>query len=215
MNIETLKKQAAEKAVEQVQSGMVLGLGTGSTTRYAVIKIGELWQAEDLTDIVALPTSEKTAEVAQSYGIPLTTLDQQPKLDLAIDGADEVEDLLHRLAAADDPRVGEWAAGLDLLLKAAHLLAELPLADDPLHAHGGRLEVERLLDEVVGVGSDRRDRRLEGGEGGHHDDRELRVVGRDLLTEGDPVHPRHLQVGEHRVEDLVRRGEQREGLRRR
>ncbi|MCB0222564.1 MAG: ribose 5-phosphate isomerase A [Anaerolineae bacterium] len=95
MNIETLKKQTAEKAVEQVQSGMVLGLGTGSTTRYAVIKIGELWQAGDLTDIVALPTSEKTAELAQSYGIPLTTLDQQPKLDLAIDGADEVDPQLN------------------------------------------------------------------------------------------------------------------------
>ncbi|MCB9078837.1 MAG: ribose 5-phosphate isomerase A [Anaerolineaceae bacterium] len=95
MNIETLKKQAAEKAVEQVQSGMVLGLGTGSTTRYAVIKIGELWQAGDLTDIVALPTSVQTAELAQTYGIPLTSLDQQPKLDLAIDGADEVDPQLN------------------------------------------------------------------------------------------------------------------------
>lgn len=95
MNLEALKKQAAEKAVEQVQSGMVLGLGTGSTTRYAIIKIGELWQAGDLTDIVALPTSEKTVELAQSYGIPLTTLDKQPKLDLAIDGADEVDPQLN------------------------------------------------------------------------------------------------------------------------
>ncbi|MCB0195318.1 MAG: ribose 5-phosphate isomerase A [Anaerolineae bacterium] len=95
MNIEILKKKAAEKAVEHVQSGMVLGLGTGSTTRYAIIKVGELWQAGDLTDIVAVPTSEKTAELAQSYGIPLTTLDQNPKLDLAIDGADEVDPALN------------------------------------------------------------------------------------------------------------------------
>lgn len=91
MTIETLKKKAAEKAVEQVQSGMVLGLGTGSTTRYAVMKIGELWQAGELADIVGVPTSEKTVELAQSYGIPLTTLDQHPQLDLAIDGADEVD----------------------------------------------------------------------------------------------------------------------------
>ena len=95
MNIEILKKKAAEKAVEHVQSGMVLGLGTGSATRYAIIKVGELWQAGDLTDIVAVPTSEKTAELAQSYGIPLTTLDQNPKLDLAIDGADEVDPALN------------------------------------------------------------------------------------------------------------------------
>ena len=95
MTIETLKKKAAEKAVEQVQSGMVLGLGTGSTTRYAVMKIGELWQAGELTDIVGVPTSEKTVELAQSYSIPLTTLDQHPQLDLAIDGADEVDPALN------------------------------------------------------------------------------------------------------------------------
>ncbi|MCB0214097.1 MAG: ribose 5-phosphate isomerase A, partial [Anaerolineae bacterium] len=95
MDIEKLKKEAAEKAVEQVQSGMVLGLGTGSTTRYAIIKIGELWQAGDLTDIVAVPTSENTVELAHSYGIPLTTLDQTPKLNLAIDGADEVDPALN------------------------------------------------------------------------------------------------------------------------
>jgi ribose 5-phosphate isomerase A len=91
VSINELKKAAAEKAVEQVRSGMVLGLGTGSTSHYAIVKIGELWQAGQLTDIVGLPTSEETARKAQSYGIPLTTLDEQPALDLVIDGADEVD----------------------------------------------------------------------------------------------------------------------------
>jgi ribose 5-phosphate isomerase A len=103
MTTDDLKKAAAEKAVEQVKSGMALGLGTGSTTRYAVIRIGELWQAGSLTDIVGVPTSEGTAVLAQQYGIPLVTLYEQPELDLVIDGADEVDpqlDLIKGLGGA-------------------------------------------------------------------------------------------------------------------
>lgn len=95
MSIETLKKVAAEKAVEQVQSGMVLGLGSGSTTKYAVMKIGELWQAGHLTDVVGIPTSEETAALARQYGLPLGALVDHPRLDLAIDGADEVDPALN------------------------------------------------------------------------------------------------------------------------
>ena len=91
MALDALKKAAAEKAVEQVKSGMVLGLGTGSTARYAVEKIGQLWQAGHLKDIVGVPTSEGTATLARQYGLPLATLDEQPTLDLVIDGADEVD----------------------------------------------------------------------------------------------------------------------------
>ncbi|MCL4294893.1 MAG: ribose 5-phosphate isomerase A [Anaerolineae bacterium] len=91
MSIEDLKKQAAEKAVEQVRSGMVLGLGTGSSAKYATMKIGELWQAGQLSDIVGIPTSEGTVTLAAKYGLPLTTLDEDPVVDLAIDGADEID----------------------------------------------------------------------------------------------------------------------------
>jgi ribose 5-phosphate isomerase A len=103
MSAENLKKKAAEKAVEQVESGMSLGLGTGSTAKYAVAKIGELWQAGVLADIVAVPTSEGTAQQARDYGIPLATLYEQPELDLVIDGADEVDpslDLIKGLGGA-------------------------------------------------------------------------------------------------------------------
>jgi len=95
MNPDELKKVAAEKAVEQVKSGMVLGLGHGSTATFAVAKIGQLWQNGTLTDIVAIPTSEQTAAQARKLGIPLGTLDQHPVLDLAIDGADEVDPQLN------------------------------------------------------------------------------------------------------------------------
>jgi ribose 5-phosphate isomerase A len=95
MSIDDLKKAAAEKAVEQVKSGMVLGLGTGSTTHYAIAKIGELWQAGHLTDIRCIPTSEDTVQAARHYQLPLTDLNEQPVIDLAIDGADEVDPQLN------------------------------------------------------------------------------------------------------------------------
>jgi len=93
--IEALKKTAAEKAVEQVKDGMVLALGSGSTVRYAIIKIGQLWQSGALTQIVGIPTSEHTAALAGQYDIPLGTLTKYPSIDLAIDGADEVDPQLN------------------------------------------------------------------------------------------------------------------------
>ncbi|PKA64961.1 putative ribose-5-phosphate isomerase [Apostasia shenzhenica] len=86
-----LKKVAAVKAVEYVKSGMVLGLGTGSTAAFVVAEIGALLSAGKLSGIVGVPTSKRTFEQATSLGIPLSTLDEHPRLDLAIDGADEVD----------------------------------------------------------------------------------------------------------------------------
>ncbi|KAJ4709791.1 Ribose-5-phosphate isomerase [Melia azedarach] len=86
-----LKKIAAYKAVEFVESGMVLGLGTGSTAKHAVDRIGELLRQGKLKNIVGIPTSKKTHEQAVSLGIPLSDLDSCPVIDLAIDGADEVD----------------------------------------------------------------------------------------------------------------------------
>ncbi|KAF7088164.1 hypothetical protein CFC21_091303 [Triticum aestivum] len=86
-----LKRLAAVRAVEQVQSGMVLGLGTGSTAAFAVAEIGALLASGKLSGIVGVPTSKRTFEQATSLGIPLSTLDDHPVIDLAIDGADEVD----------------------------------------------------------------------------------------------------------------------------
>jgi ribose 5-phosphate isomerase A len=100
---EHFKRLAGEKAVEQVRDGMVLGLGTGSSAKYATIKIGQLWQAGVLTDIVGIPTSSGTEALANEYGIPLTTLDTHPVIDLTIDGADEIDpnlDLIKGLGGA-------------------------------------------------------------------------------------------------------------------
>ncbi|XP_006853295.2 probable ribose-5-phosphate isomerase 3, chloroplastic [Amborella trichopoda] len=86
-----LKKLAADKAVDYVKSGMVLGLGTGSTAAFVVSKLGELLKEGVLKDIIGIPTSKRTEEQAASLGIPLSLLDHHPKIDLAIDGADEVD----------------------------------------------------------------------------------------------------------------------------
>ncbi|GER44460.1 ribose 5-phosphate isomerase family protein [Striga asiatica] len=86
-----LKKIAAYKAVEHVRSGMVVGLGTGSTAKHAVDRIAHLLRQGKLKDIVGIPTSTKTHEQAVSLGIPLSDLDSHPVVDLAIDGADEVD----------------------------------------------------------------------------------------------------------------------------
>ncbi|KAF5739534.1 putative ribose-5-phosphate isomerase [Tripterygium wilfordii] len=86
-----LKKLAADKAVDYVQSGMILGLGTGSTAAFVVAKLGQLLSTGELADIIGIPTSKRTEEQAKSLGIPLSVLDDHPKIDLAIDGADEVD----------------------------------------------------------------------------------------------------------------------------
>ncbi|CAM9539081.1 unnamed protein product [Discosporangium mesarthrocarpum] len=87
-----LKRQAGYKSVENhVKSGMVVGLGTGSTAYYAVERVGQLLSSGTLSDIIAVPTSKRTEEQARSLGIPLTTLDSHSVLDVAIDGADTAD----------------------------------------------------------------------------------------------------------------------------
>ncbi|GAB4828806.1 Probable ribose-5-phosphate isomerase 2 [Ancistrocladus abbreviatus] len=92
---EELKKIAAYKAVEYVDSNMVIGLGTGSTAKHAVDRIGELLRQGKLKNIIGIPTSKKTHEQAVSLGIPLSDLNSYPVVDLAIDGADEVDPYLN------------------------------------------------------------------------------------------------------------------------
>jgi ribose 5-phosphate isomerase A len=91
MNIDDLKRQAALKAVELVQSGMIVGLGSGSTAVHAIHAIGEHLAHGRLRQILAIPTSHATAQEAQRCGIPLTTLTTYPQVDITIDGADEID----------------------------------------------------------------------------------------------------------------------------
>ena len=90
-----LKEKAAKKALTFVKSGMTLGLGTGSTTAYFVDMLGEKVSSGELEDIRGVPTSKETEERARRWGIPITTLSEHPVLDLAVDGADEVDPALN------------------------------------------------------------------------------------------------------------------------
>ncbi len=91
IEVEELKKGAAVRSAEWIRDGMRLGLGTGSTIRHLVEHIGERRRGGDWRDIVAVPTSIQTERLAEAEGIPLTTLEDHPALDLTIDGADEVD----------------------------------------------------------------------------------------------------------------------------
>ncbi len=91
MIIDELKRKAAEKSVEYVKSGMVLGLGTGSTVHFILLRLAELIKAGALTNIVGIPTSEDTERKSRELGIPISTLDEYPQIDLVLDGADEVD----------------------------------------------------------------------------------------------------------------------------
>lgn len=88
---DALKRVAGEKAVEFVESGMRVGLGTGSTARHAVDVIAERLKAGTLTGIIGVPTSRATEERALGHGIPLADLNEIRRLDVTIDGADEID----------------------------------------------------------------------------------------------------------------------------
>lgn len=87
----TLKEQAALAAVELVESGMLLGLGTGSTAALVVTEIGRRLRTGRLKDLCCIATSDVTARQAHEEGIPLTSFERVSALDLTIDGADEVD----------------------------------------------------------------------------------------------------------------------------
>ena len=90
--ISAAKRAAGHRAAEMVEDGMVVGLGTGSTVFSTIERLQ--YRAREGLDILGIPTSYQTAIRAREYGIPLTTLDDHPVIDIAIDGADQVDPAL-------------------------------------------------------------------------------------------------------------------------
>ena len=95
---ERMKQLACQRAAQEVQDGMVLGLGTGSTVYYFLHELGRM--VREGVRLTGVPTSLQTAQLATQLAIPLTTLDDQPHLDLAVDGADEVDAHLNLIKGA-------------------------------------------------------------------------------------------------------------------
>lgn len=89
--VKVMKQEVGKAAAALVQSGMIVGLGTGSTTAYAIEYLGNRLKSGEINDIIGIPTSFQAEVLAKKYGIPLTTLDAVDHIDIAIDGADEVD----------------------------------------------------------------------------------------------------------------------------
>ena len=123
------KRQAAEAALERVRDGMVLGLGTGSTAAFMVEALGRRVQGG--LDIVGIPTSERTAAHATALGIRLVDFSTHPRIDLTIDGADEVHtgtlDLIKGLGGAllREKIVAAASARMTVIVDASKLASEL------------------------------------------------------------------------------------------
>jgi len=94
-DFELFKRQAAEHALPYIQSGMTLGLGTGSTATHMLHVLAEALRDGRLHDIVGVPTSDAIGALARQLGVPTATLDERPQLDLALDGADEIDPSLN------------------------------------------------------------------------------------------------------------------------
>jgi ribose 5-phosphate isomerase A len=91
------KKRAANKAADLVKSGMVLGLGSGTTTAEAIKILGQKLRNGEISDLRGVPTSYHSIQEAVKARIPLTTLDEYPELDLGIDGADQIDPYLNAI----------------------------------------------------------------------------------------------------------------------
>lgn len=111
---EKAKRDAGFHAADLVMDGMIIGLGTGSTTYHAMVRLSER-RKQDHLSIAGVPTSLQTAIRARELGIPLTTLDDHPSIDMAIDGADQVDPALRMIkgrgAALTREKVVAGAAG--------------------------------------------------------------------------------------------------------
>ena len=128
-----LKRQAAARALEHVRDGMKLGLGTGSTAKHFVELLGERVRAG--LNVVGVPTSEATRADAVRCGIPLTTLDDVDRLDLTVDGADEIDPALNLIKGGGGALLREKivAAASDRMIviadesKSVEVLGRFPL----------------------------------------------------------------------------------------
>lgn len=87
------KKRAAYEATKHIKDGMVVGLGTGSTAKYAIERIGML--VSEGYDIVGIPTSKKTEEIARQHGIKIGDINEYDIIDVTIDGADQIDENLN------------------------------------------------------------------------------------------------------------------------
>ena len=160
MDIEAQKRAAAARALEFVAAGMRLGLGTGSTARHFVELLAQ--RVRGGLDVVGVPTSETTRRDAERLGVPLTTLDETPALDLTIDGADEIAPDLSLIKGGGGALLREKivASASDRMIviadesKCVPLLGRFPLPIEvvPFGVAATRRAVEQAINAVGAAG---------------------------------------------------------------
>ncbi|MCD6370954.1 MAG: ribose-5-phosphate isomerase RpiA [Thermoplasmata archaeon] len=131
--IEEMKRKAGEKAAEYIKDGMVVGLGTGSTVKYTILKLGEM--VRNGLEIVGVPTSRRTEELARSLGIKLGDLNDYDSIDITVDGADEVDEKLNLIKGGGGALLREkmiaYASKYEVIVvderKVKEFLGEFPL----------------------------------------------------------------------------------------
>ena len=155
VNLDELKRQAAARALDHVKGGMKLGLGTGSTAKHFVELLGA--RVRDGLDVIGVPTSETTRQDALRCGIRLTTLDDVDRLDLTVDGADEVDPALNLIKGGGGALLREKivAAASDRMIviaddsKWVETLGRFPLPIEviPFGLGATRRQIEKALAE--------------------------------------------------------------------
>jgi ribose 5-phosphate isomerase A len=172
------KRAAARRAIELVEPGMKLGLGSGSTARHFVDLVGEKVAAG--LDVRCVATSETTAAQANALGIPLATVEELPELDLTVDGADEVDHELRLIkggggALLREKIVAAASRQMAVIVDATKLVRRLgafplPIEVVPFGLAATRRHIERAVSELGLAGPIQ----LRGGarpfvtDGGHH-----------------------------------------------
>lgn len=118
--MEEMKKLVAKEALKYIEDDMIVGLGTGSTTAYFIKMLGKMIMKEELFDVYGLPTSYQARILAIENGVPVVGLDEVDAIDIAVDGADEVDPHLNlikgRGAALTMEKIIEYRAGTFLVL---------------------------------------------------------------------------------------------------
>jgi ribose 5-phosphate isomerase A len=154
--LDNAKRMAAERAAEFVRDGMRLGLGTGSTAAHFVDCVGERVAAG--MKLICVPTSEATRKQAEKLGIPLSTLDETPELDLTVDGADEFDQNLRLIkggggALLREKIVASASARMIVITDASKSVARLgrfplPVEIVPFGAEATRRAIGKMLADM-------------------------------------------------------------------
>lgn len=151
-----MKKMAANKALDYIKDGMVVGLGTGSTVEYFIPRLGEKIKKEEL-EIISIPTSHRTKNLAKQHDIPLSTLKDHPEIDITIDGADEVDPKLNLIkgggGALTREKIVAYASRKEIIIVDESKLVQklgvsfpLPIEVIPFGWYPTKLHIEKIFD---------------------------------------------------------------------